>query len=48
MKINYLTIAKGKIEVDIQSISFPGKLNSEPEQNHKNGYLNLVHAALVT
>ena len=48
MKINYLTIAKGKIEVDIQSINFPGKLKSEPEQNHKNGHLNLVHAALLT
>jgi 3',5'-cyclic AMP phosphodiesterase CpdA len=48
MKINYLTIAKGKIEVDIQSINFPGKLKSEPEQNQKNKHLNLVHAALLT
>ena len=48
MKINYLTISKGKIEVDIQSINFPGKLKVEPEQNHKKGHLNLVHAALLT
>ncbi|MCU0412869.1 MAG: metallophosphoesterase [Ignavibacteriaceae bacterium] len=48
LKINYLTIVKGKIEVDIQSMSFPNKLKSEPEHNHKNGHLNLVHAALLT
>jgi 3',5'-cyclic AMP phosphodiesterase CpdA len=48
MKINYLTIAKGKIEVDIQSIDFPDKLNNESELIYKKEHLKLVNAALVT
>jgi len=48
MKINYLTIAKGKIEVDIQSINFPDKLKNESESTFKKEQLKLVNAALVT
>jgi len=47
MKINYLTIAKGKIEVDIQSIDFPDKLKNESESIYKKEQLKLVNAALV-
>jgi 3',5'-cyclic AMP phosphodiesterase CpdA len=46
-KINYLTIAKGKITVDIQSIDFPDKLKNEPESNYKKDKLKLVNAALI-
>lgn len=48
MKINYLKIAKGKIEVDIQSIDFPDKLKNESEPIYKKDQLKLVNAALVT
>jgi len=48
MKLNYLTIAKGKIEVDIQSINFPDKLKNESESIYKKEHLKLVNAALVT
>ncbi|MDZ7624072.1 MAG: metallophosphoesterase [Ignavibacteriaceae bacterium] len=48
MKINYLTISKGKIEVEIQSIDFPDKLKNESESIYKKDNLKLVNAALVT
>lgn len=48
MKINYLNIAKGKIEIDIQSIDFPNKLKQEPELSYKKDHLKLVNAALLT
>ncbi len=48
MKINYLTIAKGKIEVDIQSVDFPDKLKNATDTGFKNGHLNLINAALIT
>lgn len=48
MKINYLTIAKGKIEVNIQSIDFPDKLRSESEPIYKKEHLKLINAALVS
>jgi predicted phosphodiesterase len=48
MKINYLTIAKGKIEVDIQSLDFPDKLKNESEPIYKKEQLKLINAALVT
>ena len=48
MKINYLNIAKGKIEVDIQLIDFPDKLKQEPERSYKKEHLKLVNVALLT
>jgi len=47
-KINYLTIAKGKIEVDIQSIDFSDKFKTKSEPIYKKENLKLVNAALVT
>ncbi len=48
MKINYLKISKGKIEVDLQSIDFPNKLKQEQKPEYKRDKLNLVNAALLT
>ena len=48
MKINYLTITKGKIEVDIQSIDFSDKFKNKSEPIYKKEKLKLVNAALVT
>jgi 3',5'-cyclic AMP phosphodiesterase CpdA len=48
IRINYLSIAKGKISIEIQSLDLSGNLRIESDKNIKKKQLKLISAAMVT
>jgi 3',5'-cyclic AMP phosphodiesterase CpdA len=48
IKVNFLNLAKGKIEVDLESLSLPLKIKEDSSASDKKGYIKLVSAALVS
>ena len=47
MKINYLNVSKGKIEVDIQMIKFPEKLHQGSNISYTKEPMKLINAAML-
>jgi 3',5'-cyclic AMP phosphodiesterase CpdA len=47
MNINYLSLTKNKINVEIDKIEYPGRLLTERKTNCKKEQLKLINAALV-
>jgi predicted phosphodiesterase len=47
LHINYLTLSKSKIKIDIQKLAYPERMKNERGTNTKNEQLRLINAALI-
>ena len=48
IKVNFLNLAKAKIDVNVESLTLPLKLKEDPSVSDRKGYIKLVSAALVS
>ena len=48
IKVNFLNLAKAKIDVYVESLSLPSKLKDDSSSSNKREYIKLVSAALVS
>jgi predicted phosphodiesterase len=47
LHINYLSLGKSKMNIEIQRLSYPDRLKQERGTNSKNEQLKLINAALI-